>query len=139
MLGRKSSIRRSRTTLRGVGQGSGFSPARSNDRSARGRCQALLTRTTVAMPSVRSSRAVKSAFSWVVRERFRMNGQRDGSRVARARLLKRGQEATCGAVEGEALVLIGRGLTETRQSLDVAPHGTRIRLVLLRQSVRLVG
>src|SRR6267143_1573107 len=64
------------------------------------------------------------------------NGPRGGSRVATARLLKRGQEATRGAVEREALVLIGHGLTETRQSLDVAPDGTRIRLVLLRQYVR---
>src|SRR6266545_2005738 len=57
MLGRKSSIRRSRTTLRGVGQKSAFIPARSNADIARGRCQALLTRTRVAMPSACSIRA----------------------------------------------------------------------------------
>jgi hypothetical protein len=56
--------------------------------------------------------------------------------VARARLLKRGQEATSGAVEGEALVPIVRGLTETRQSLDEAPYRMRVRLVLLRRYVR---
>jgi hypothetical protein len=51
----------------------------------------------------------------------------------------RGDEATCGAIEGEPSVLPGRALTETCQSLRVAPHRTGIRLVWLRQRVRLAG
>ena len=51
----------------------------------------------------------------------------------------RGQEATGGAVESEASILPGRALTETRQPLHVAPDGTGVRLVLLRQRVRLGG
>ena len=51
----------------------------------------------------------------------------------------RGEEATGGAIEREPSVLPGRALTESRQSLHVAPDGTGIRLVLLRQRVRLRG
>src|SRR5438874_13719361 len=51
----------------------------------------------------------------------------------------RGQEATGGAVEGEASILPGRALTESRQPLHVAPDGAGIRLVLFRQRVRLGG
>src|SRR6266581_4185400 len=51
----------------------------------------------------------------------------------------RGDEATGGAIEYVPTVLPGRALTESRQSLHVAPDGTGIRLVLLRQCVRLRG
>src|SRR3954468_19001816 len=51
----------------------------------------------------------------------------------------RGEEATGGAVEDEASVLPGCALTESRQSLHVAPDRTGIRLVLLREDVRLRG
>ena len=51
----------------------------------------------------------------------------------------RGQEATGGAVESEASILPGRALTQTRQPLHVAPEGAGVRLVLLRQRVRLGG
>ena len=53
--------------------------------------------------------------------------------------MDRGQEATGGAIESEPSVLPGRALTETRQSLHVAPDGTGIRLELLRERVRLGG
>src|SRR5438309_215136 len=59
-------------------------------------------------------------------------GERPGS-------VDRGQEATGGAVEGEASILPGRALTESRQPLHVAPDGAGIRLVLFRQRVRLGG
>src|SRR5205814_3608421 len=51
----------------------------------------------------------------------------------------RRQEATCGAIEGEPSVLPGRALTESRQSLHVAPDGAWVRLELLRKCVRLAG
>src|SRR5262249_25046180 len=51
----------------------------------------------------------------------------------------RREEATCGAIEREPSVLPGRALTETRQSLHVAPDRTWIRLELLRKRVRLGG
>src|SRR6266536_244347 len=51
----------------------------------------------------------------------------------------RGEEAAGGAVEDEASVLPGRALTESRQSLHVAPDRPGIRLVLLREGVRLAG
>src|SRR5437879_11606973 len=59
-------------------------------------------------------------------------GERPGS-------VDRGQEATGGAVEGEASILPRRALTESRQPLHVAPDGAGIRLVLFRQRVRLSG
>ena len=61
------------------------------------------------------------------------------ARTATPGSVDRGEEATGGAVEGEAAVLPGRALTESRQSLHVAPDRTRIRLVLFRQRVRLRG
>src|SRR4051812_34038411 len=51
----------------------------------------------------------------------------------------RREEATCGAIECEPSVLPGGALTETCQSLHVAPYGTGIRLELLRECVRLAG
>lgn len=51
--------------------------------------------------------------------------------------MDRGYEATGGAIEGEPCVLPGCALTETGQSLRVAPDRTGIRLVLLRQRARL--
>src|SRR4051812_33322942 len=51
----------------------------------------------------------------------------------------RREEATCGAIEHEPPVLPGRTLTETGQPLHVAPHGTWVRLELLRERVRLAG
>ena len=54
-------------------------------------------------------------------------------------LVDRGQEATGGAIEGEAAVLPGGALAQSREPLHVAPDRTRIRLVRLRQRVRLVG
>ena len=51
----------------------------------------------------------------------------------------RGQEATGGPVESEASILPGRALTQTREPLHVAPEGPGVRLVLLRQRVRLGG
>src|ERR1700719_3281180 len=53
------------------------------------------------------------------------------------RSVNRGQEATGGAIEGEASVLPGRALTQSRESLHVAPDRSGIRLVLLGQCVRL--
>src|SRR2546430_15009652 len=53
--------------------------------------------------------------------------------------MDRGEEATGGAVEREASVLPGRALTESRQSLHVAPDRPGIRLVLFRERVRLTG
>src|SRR5690606_5086023 len=52
----------------------------------------------------------------------------------RPRLVDRGEETAGGAVEGEAAVLPGRALTESCQSLHIAPHGPGIRLVLLREA-----
>jgi hypothetical protein len=49
----------------------------------------------------------------------------------------RGEEATGGAVEGEPSVLPGGALTESGQSLRVAPQRPGIRLVRVRQRVRL--
>src|SRR2546425_4400653 len=54
-------------------------------------------------------------------------------------LLHRGQEATGGTIEVEPTVLPRRALTESRQSLHIAPDGSGIRLILLRQAVRLRG
>src|SRR3954465_12224323 len=51
----------------------------------------------------------------------------------------RRQEATCGAIECESSILPGRALTESRQSLHVAPDGAWVRLELLRKCVRLAG
>src|SRR5215831_7580157 len=51
----------------------------------------------------------------------------------------RRQEPTGGAIEREPSVLPGRTLAETRQSLYVAPHRTRIRLELLCERIRLAG
>ena len=51
----------------------------------------------------------------------------------------RGQEAAGGAVERESSVLPGRALTQSRESLHVAPDRTGIRLVLFRERVRLGG
>src|ERR1700736_3947116 len=51
----------------------------------------------------------------------------------------RGEEATGSAIEAEPSVLPGCALTESGQSLHVAPHRTGIRLVLLRECVRLSG
>src|ERR1700736_768132 len=51
----------------------------------------------------------------------------------------RGEEAARGAIDGEASVLPGRVLTQSREPLHVAPHRTGIRLELLRQRVRLSG
>ena len=53
--------------------------------------------------------------------------------------VNRGEEATGGAIEREASVLPGCALTETCQPLHVTPDRTGIRLVLLRQRVRLGG
>jgi hypothetical protein len=53
--------------------------------------------------------------------------------------MDRGEEAAGGAVEGEAAVLPGRALAESRQPLHVAPDRTRIRLVPFCQIVRLDG
>src|SRR3954447_17355239 len=49
------------------------------------------------------------------------------------------QEAAGGLVERESSVLPGRMLTESRQPLHVTPERAGIRLVLLRQCVRLRG
>ena len=54
-------------------------------------------------------------------------------------LVNRGHEATGGAIKREPSVLPGRALTQTCQPLHVAPHRTGIRLVRLRQVVRLAG
>src|SRR5687768_14427652 len=51
------------------------------------------------------------------------------------RSLDRGEQSTGSAIEREPGVLPGRALTETCQSLHVAPDGPRIRLMLFRQSV----
>src|SRR5687767_5042393 len=51
----------------------------------------------------------------------------------------RGQEATGGAIEHVPSVLPGCALTESCQSLHVAPDRTRVRLVRFRQRVRLGG
>src|SRR5689334_7906724 len=48
-------------------------------------------------------------------------------------LVNRGQEAAGGAIENVASVLPGRVLTESCQSLHVAPDRTGIRLVFFRQ------
>ncbi len=53
--------------------------------------------------------------------------------------MNRGQEATGSAIEHVTSVLPWSVLTETSQSLHVAPHRARIRLVLFRQRVRLGG
>lgn len=53
--------------------------------------------------------------------------------------MDRGQEATGGAIEGVSSILPGRVLTESRQSLHVAPDRTGIALALLRQRERLRG
>src|SRR5438445_1211407 len=55
------------------------------------------------------------------------------------RSVNRGQEATGSAIEHVTSVLPWSVLTETSQSLHVAPHRARIRLVLFRQRVRLGG
>ena len=60
-------------------------------------------------------------------------------RSERRRSVNRREEAAGSAIEGEASVLPGRALTESRQSLHVTPDGTGIRLVLLCQCVRLGG
>jgi hypothetical protein len=57
----------------------------------------------------------------------------------RGRSVHRGQEATGGLVESESSVLPGRVLTESCQTLHVAPDRAWIRLVLLRQRVCLHG
>jgi hypothetical protein len=49
----------------------------------------------------------------------------------------RGEEAAGGAIQREAAVLPGRLLTESRQTLHVAPDRSRVGLVLLRQRERL--
>src|SRR3954447_16711940 len=51
----------------------------------------------------------------------------------------RREEATGGAIEREPSVLPGRALTQSSESLHVAPHGTWIRLELLCEGVRLGG
>src|SRR4029453_8475569 len=51
----------------------------------------------------------------------------------------RREEAACGAIEREPSVLPGRVLTETGQSLHIAPHRTWVRLELLRERIRLAG
>src|SRR5215471_6205559 len=48
-------------------------------------------------------------------------------------LVHRGQETAGGAIEGVTSVLPGRVLTESRQSLHVAPDRTGVRLVHFRQ------
>src|SRR4051812_12753817 len=53
--------------------------------------------------------------------------------------MDRGQETAGGAIEDVPSVLPGRLLTESRQSLHVAPDGTGIRLVFFRYRVRLRG
>src|SRR5947209_18815135 len=55
------------------------------------------------------------------------------------RSVNRGQEATRSAIEHVTSVLPWSVLTETSQSLHVAPHRARIRFVLFRQRVRLGG
>jgi heme/copper-type cytochrome/quinol oxidase subunit 3 len=57
----------------------------------------------------------------------------------RGRSVHRGQEATGSLVESESPVLPGRVLTESCQTLHVAPDRAWIRLVLLRQRVSLHG
>ena len=53
--------------------------------------------------------------------------------------MDRGQEAAGGAIEGEAAVLPGCALTQSREPLHVAPDRTGIRLERFRQRVRLGG
>ena len=53
--------------------------------------------------------------------------------------MDRGQEATGSAIDDVSSVLPGSALTESCQSLHVAPDRTGIRFVLLRQRVRLGG
>src|SRR5438094_3712068 len=55
------------------------------------------------------------------------------------RSVNRGQEATGSAIEHVTSVLPWSVLTETSQSLHVAPHRARIRFVPFRQRVRLGG
>ena len=55
------------------------------------------------------------------------------------RSVDRGEKAAGSAIEGEPSVLPRGALTETGQSLRVAPDRPGIRLVLLRQRVRLGG
>jgi hypothetical protein len=55
------------------------------------------------------------------------------------RSVNRGQESARGTVEGEAMILPGCALTESCQSLHIAPDGPGIRLELLRQSVGVGG
>src|SRR5689334_5499594 len=63
-------------------------------------------------------------------------GRASGARTAAVtRSLDRFEQTAGGAIEREPRVLPGRSLTESCQSLHVAPDRTRIRLVLLRQSV----
>jgi hypothetical protein len=51
----------------------------------------------------------------------------------------RGQKATGGEIESEPPVLPGRALTEPCQPLHITPNRSGIRLMLLRQGVRLRG
>ena len=69
---------------------------------------------------------------WEGRARMYSHGRKPGS-------VDHGEEATGGAIEGEASVLPGRVLTQSRESLHVAPDRSGIRLVLLGQCVRLSG
>jgi len=53
--------------------------------------------------------------------------------------MDRGQEAAGGAIDDVSSVLPGSALTESRQSLHVAPYRTGIRLVFFRQPICLGG
>ena len=67
------------------------------------------------------------------------NDQRPARMLARPGpgSVDRGQEAAGGAIESEPSILPGGALTQSRESLHVAPDGTGIRLVLFRECVRL--
>src|SRR5262245_36630635 len=64
---------------------------------------------------------------------FRDEAPRSRTRAAGTGSVNRSQEAAGGAIEGEALILPGCALTESCQSLHVAPDGSRIRFELLRE------
>jgi hypothetical protein len=64
---------------------------------------------------------------------------RSYARAAAPRSVDRGDEATGSAVENKPSVLPWRALTESSQSLRIAPDRTWVRLVSFRQCVRLGG
>jgi hypothetical protein len=64
---------------------------------------------------------------------FRIAASRSSAASRVERWAQRETDAHGGAIQREASVLPGRGLTQSRQTLQVAPDRSRIGLVLLRQ------